>query len=103
MHEEDQHTFNINVSNFYSKKIGTYPIVKRWLIPNNKNVWECPKTETDLPILHITFDVQKGSPREQCRPTMEPYEVNFNRLKKIKYLQLYYGNKSADGGIKLLK
>lgn len=82
MHEEDQHTFNINVSNFYSKKIGTYPIVKRWLIPNNKNVWECPKTETDLPILHITFDVQKGSPREQCRPTMELYEVNFNRLKK---------------------
>lgn len=71
--------------------------------PNKRIEWECQKTETDLPILHITFDVQKGSPREQCRPTMEPYEVNFNRLKKIKYLQLYYGNKSADGGIKLPK
>lgn len=71
--------------------------------PNKRIEWECQKTETDLPILHITFDVQQGSPREQCRPTMKLNEVNFNRLKKIKYLQLYYGNKSADGGIKLPK
>lgn len=27
----------------------------------------------------------------------------FQPFKKIKYLQLYYGNKSADGGIKLSK
>lgn len=50
--------------------------------PNKRIEWECQKTETDLPILHITFGVQQGSPGEQCRPTMEPYEVNFNRLKK---------------------
>lgn len=72
--------------------------------PKKRIEWECQKTETDLPILHILFDEQQGSPREQCRPTMELNEVNFNCLKKkIKYLQLYYGNKSADGGIKLPK
>lgn len=72
--------------------------------PNKRIEWECQKTEMDQPILHITFDVQHGSPREQCRPTMELNEVNFNCLKKkIKYLQLYYGNKSVDGGIKLPK
>lgn len=50
--------------------------------PNKRIEWECQKTDTDLPSLHITFDVQKGSPREQCRPTMKLNEVNFNRLKK---------------------
>lgn len=54
--------------------------------PNKRIEWECQKTETDLPILHITFDVQQGSPREQCRPTMKLNEVNFNRSKKNQIL-----------------
>lgn len=103
MHEEDQHIFNINVPNFYSKKIGTYPIVKRWLIP--KKDWMGMSKNGNGPanstypfrcatrFAQRTMSTNNGTKRSE-----------FQLLKKkIKYLQLYYGNKSADGGIKLPK
>lgn len=48
--------------------------------PNKRIEWECQKPETDLPILHITFGVQQGSPGEQCRKRSEFQSLKKNQI-----------------------